>query len=138
MTASARHVKRLAPDRNLRLAKWGAQLEKWMTAKDMDQSELARRAAVHKKGKAFGRDLISNYVHGKSEPSAINQAAIAKALGMTVEELMAPITTGIVEDQSPPINMHTLPDGRAHIDISADVPMDVAIQVFSLLAPPKK
>jgi transcriptional regulator with XRE-family HTH domain len=131
-----KRIDRLAPDRLLRLKKWGESLEKRIVAADLNALQFAARCEVQMKSKKFGRDLISNYVNGKSQPSNLHEAAMAKVLGITVEELMAPIATGTIHNNdglSAPFDLQSVGGDRAWLRINMELPMIVAVQILTLL-----
>jgi transcriptional regulator with XRE-family HTH domain len=130
-----KHIARLAPDRALRLKKFGESLGKRVRDMDLNQSQFAERAAVHMKNGRFGRDLVSNYINGRSQPEPLHQVAMAKALGISVEELMAPLYSGMMctDDTSSPIDLQSVGGDRARLRINVELPMAVAVQILTLL-----
>jgi transcriptional regulator with XRE-family HTH domain len=72
-------------------AEFGRRLERLLRAKGWTQSELARAAQEFlAPGKKFGRDSISNYIHGVNLPRGPHLDALCKALDCKPEDLVAP------------------------------------------------
>jgi hypothetical protein len=138
---SRTRIKRLAPDRELRLRKFGESLAKRIVATGLNDLQFAERCAPHMKSKKFGRDLISNYISGKHAPARLQEAAMAKALGITVEELMMPIKTGVMPEgfsgssieADDELRFESTGHDQARLLINMMVPMTVAIEVIGLI-----
>jgi len=131
-----RRIERLAPNRTLRKKVRGKYFYGLILAKGYRQSSFARAAAKHKKDGVLGRDLVSRWCQGTALPDALNEDAIAKTLGISVEELMAPIYEGTIETNEiiPPFEITGLEGGLARLTINMTVPWDVAQEVFRLLS----
>ena len=67
--------------RHLSKQEFGRRLEKFMAAKKWNQSDLARHTGM-------SRNNISVYINGRSYPSESNLVKLAKALGVTPDELL--------------------------------------------------
>lgn len=117
-------------------------LESARVAKGWNMSELARQATIHlakpargqKQGRAVTRDLISNYTRGKMRPRPEYLDAIAKALGMTREQLM-PSAPGAapLPDDFPAVHFETKADGRVWLRLNRSVSMEIALDIMSLI-----
>lgn len=99
--------------------------------KGWSQSDLARRAGV-------GRDVVNKYVNGRALPTPANAKALADALGVEVVALLhgpsaQPPVKVNPKEETPPVAMRSLGDGRAHLQIDMVVPFDLAIQILGLL-----
>jgi transcriptional regulator with XRE-family HTH domain len=127
---------RLAPDRVTRLKHWGNSLEKRIRDKEWNQSEFAARAAMFTRRKKFGRDLVSNYCRGVTEPSPLKQAAMARAFGISVEELMSPLDTGLPDRnliRVDTIELRTYGKDSAWIKIDKEVPWSIGVEIVNIL-----
>ena len=113
-----------------RLAAWGRRLGELIAARDMNQSEFAR-ACEKQAERPFGRDLISNYLRGKHVPDKLNQKAMAAALGITVDELMAPLYQR--GQEAPEQQAFTLA-GNGMVAVNVTVPHTIAAKIMELLA----
>lgn len=118
-------------------------LEDARVDKNWSQSDLAREATAHLakrkngvpgRGQSIGRDLISNYSRGKIRPRPEYLEAIAKALGLTREELM-PTSLGAapLREQCPPMQMTEQADGQVLLRLNRVVPMSVAIEIVNAI-----
>jgi transcriptional regulator with XRE-family HTH domain len=108
-------------------------LNKHLLAKGWSQTELARRAKVFlPKGGTFGRHNISVYCRGVNLPNQVNADAIAKALGVTVSELITE-EAGEILGQSPVVKLEMQRNSRARLQLDVDLPTDVALQIAALV-----
>lgn len=130
-----RHLARMTPDRAARLQRWGKSLQDRINEREINQSELAARAAQFTRKKSMGRDLISNYIRGMSEPTPLYQIAMARALNVTVEELMAPLNarSSVLSDRKDPIEMHSAGSDRARLKIDIELPMAAAVEILRII-----
>jgi transcriptional regulator with XRE-family HTH domain len=130
----------MSPDRAVRLKHWGQCLKKRIDEKQLNQSEFASKVAIFTRDKRMGRDLISNYIRGIAEPSSLKQIAMAKALGIEVDELMAPLATApIVRESSVrnSVEMHSAGADRARLTIDKEVSWEIAVEILRLINSPK-
>lgn len=67
--------------RHLSKQEFGQRLKRKMVEKGMHHAELARRAELP-------RNNISTYINGRSYPSEISLGKLAKALGVSMDELL--------------------------------------------------
>jgi hypothetical protein len=120
-------------------------LHKAMLEKGMSQSDLARKVwgtieVTDKMGRtalaAKNRDRISVYLKGSGLPDPKNLSLIAKALGMTSEELAPDIAGAAIEREAPEISMVAIAGShdKVLLRINKLIPLDVAVQVINLLA----
>jgi transcriptional regulator with XRE-family HTH domain len=112
-------------------------LQRRMTELGLNQSETARRAAMHTPDGKFGRDNVSNYVRGIVLAGPVHLAALAKALECTPDDLLPSRGVPKVDDRSPPFSMRDAGDGMAWLAVNQAVPWSIALQVAQLLNPPK-
>lgn len=120
-------------------------LHKAMADKGMSYSDLARKVwgeieQTDKMGRttmaARNRDRISVYVNGKGFPDPKNLALIAKALGMTPEELAPDIAGAAVERETPEMSMVAVAGAhdKVLLRINKLVSLTVAVEVINILA----
>lgn len=81
--------------------------------KGMSQSDLARAAfGTVKDGRGYivskGRHLISKYCAGLSMPDTSTVKKLAKALEVSVEDLMPPSVSAAVQEKEPPIRFSAI------------------------------
>lgn len=134
-TALSRRISRMSPDRAARLQQWGKSLKDRINQKELNQSEFASRVALFTRDRRMGRDLISNYIRGISEPTPLKQIAMAKALNIPVEELMEPmdIVAPFDKKKTPPVKMESISPTHARLEINTKVPMAVAAEIIRLI-----
>ena len=72
---------------NQRNKLFGETLQRLCLERGWNQSELARRAK-DENGDPMGRDAISTYIRGRSFPEPVNLHRLAKALNVTIDELV--------------------------------------------------
>lgn len=77
---------------------FGRRLYALMTRKGWKQADLARHAGIP-------RDAVSKYINGKIFPTRVSLEAVAKALGMTAEELLPNTAESSIEADVPDIEM---------------------------------
>lgn len=118
---------------NVERMEFAKKLINLMRDKDLNQSDLARKAGLT-------RDAVSTYVRARSMPEPINLAKLAKALGvepsyfqldyyriaekMATPEPFAPDNRGPATEAGDQISMTVNADGMAVVKINAV--MDVA------------
>jgi transcriptional regulator with XRE-family HTH domain len=108
-------------------------LNKYLLAKGWSQTELAKRTKMYlPKNSTFGRHNISGYCRGVNLPNQVNADAIAKALGITVSELM-PEGVGEVLGQTPSVKLEMQANNRARLKLDMDLPTSVALQIAALV-----
>lgn len=114
------------------LVEFGSKLQDLMNKKGWTQSDLARAAAKFMPDKKFNRDNVSQYVRGLSFPLPMRLNAIAKALGVPVEDLRPAGLPG-AGSKNPPLELRAIGDGMAWLHVNQAIPMDVAMQIVSIL-----
>lgn len=115
------------------LVEFGAKLQKLMYDKGMNQSDLARAAAKFMPDKKFTRDNVSNYIRGNHFPYPLRLNALARALGVTIEELRP--KSGIPQsgDHAPALDFRSLGDGNVWLRVNQAGSMDVAMKIVAML-----
>lgn len=120
-------------------------LHKAMLEAGMSQSDLARKVwgeieVTDKQGRttnaARNRDRISVYLKGGGFPDPKNLSKIAKALGMTAEDLAPEAAGAAIEREAPELSMVAVAGhhDKVLLRVNKLVPMDIAVQVINLLA----
>lgn len=115
------------------LAEFGRRIQAFMVKKSFNQSDLARAAAKFMPDKKFNRDNISVYVRGKSFPNPVRLNAVAKALGVTTEELMPEHGIASVDEKAPPLDVRSIGDGNVWLRINQATSMEIAMKIMTLL-----
>lgn len=134
-----RAPKGLPPDApvDAALAEFGRRLQKRMSEKGYNQSDLAREASKHMPNKKFGRDNISNYVRGVVFPGPIRLHALAKALGVKPDDLVPEHGLPSTDDRAPPYDIRATSDGNVWLRVNQAVSHEVAMKVLALLGQDK-
>lgn len=112
MARSHKFVGEPSPDAGVNVAavskqEFGRRIQQELLKRGWKQSDLAR-AAFGTTTSAAGytvaknRELVSQFVGGKSFPSPLSLHKIAQALGKKPEDLMPQIRTKAIEDESDP------------------------------------
>lgn len=99
-----------------------------MVSKGWNQSELARQAGLP-------RDSISTYIRAKVMPTAQSVRGLAKALGVTPEELMPNHVESAIEEDTPSLEMRVSVNapGKAWLRVNRLVPLSTAAKVIALI-----
>lgn len=120
--------------RALNRQEFGRRLNSLMLAKDWNQSELARNT-IMPNGKPIGRFSISNYINGKSFPTPVVRKALAKAFGITPDELLPNGLMSAMDEEVPAleIKMAAGHPGRAWVRINQLLPTQVAYKIMELV-----
>ena len=108
---------------------------------NLNQSELAEAAKKHlppprkgqKRGRALGRDSISNYVNARSLPEPAYLRAIAKALDVTEEDLLPAKAFPVAPVSAVPFELRLVGDGTAYLKVSRVVSEETAMKVMQLI-----
>jgi transcriptional regulator with XRE-family HTH domain len=100
--------------------------------KGLNQSELARAAAIH--SGTFGRDSISKYEKGLHLPTPIQLDALAKALNVPPSELL-PQNPGIAEVMEPGMRpaFRTIDDDTMWLRVNQAVPRELGMKIIAML-----
>lgn len=114
-----------APREAVRI-EWAKRLQKQMTERGWNQSELARKAGL-------SRDNISNYVAKGRIPSPVHLAKIAKALGCKPEELLPSRGMPSMEDRAPALDIRAIGPDRVWLRVNQECDVQVAMQIMGLL-----
>jgi transcriptional regulator with XRE-family HTH domain len=128
-------------DREQRLRDYFAnKLNTLRLEKGWSQSDLAREAAAHmpkgpdgKPLAQMGRDSVSNYLRGKTKPRPEHLEPLAKALGVSRDDLYPPPTVPVPEPPQLAFRMERQPNGSVLVEIHEEVPLSVAIEIMKLL-----
>lgn len=130
-----------APRVRIELQDFARRLHQELIKKGWTQSDLARAAfgtTVDSSGYkvAKGRDRISVYLRGLQAPDPRHLSAIAKALGVTPEDLAPDLHASAIDREFPEvrINQASGHPGKVHLVVNKIVPATVAAQVFSLIS----
>jgi transcriptional regulator with XRE-family HTH domain len=119
--------------REVILRDFGRRLQSAIADKGWNQSELARRAAIHMPDGKFGRDNVSNYVRGSVLPGPAHLEAMAKALGVKQTDILPSRGVPSVDANLPEFEMRNAGAGKAWLRINQQVDFDVALQIAGLL-----
>lgn len=124
---AAKEDKPMAP-KMLTKQEFGRRLYQLMIAKGWRQSELARRADIQ-------RDSVSTYVRGVTWPSQINLEKLAKALGVSPNDLLPNGYGMAVAEDSPEFELKVSPGDptMAWLKIDRMVPFEVGVEIARLL-----
>jgi len=107
----------------------------------MSQSDLARKIwGTTKDNRGYivarNRDRVSAYERGKAQPTHENLTAIAKALGVTVEDLAPDLLAADMGAEAPTIGMTMVKNrhDRVHLQVNTITSLEKASQVIALLS----
>lgn len=114
-------------------AEFAKRLQKAITDKGWNQSELARRAAAFTEDGVFGRDNVSTYIRGKTLPGPIHLSALCKVLGVEPSDLVPSRGMPSVDDVNPPLDVKDLGAGRAWLRVNQPVDWTIALKVLEIL-----
>lgn len=94
------------------------------------QAELGRRAGIE------SRDSISTYINARSLPSPLNLEKLAKALGVTPEELLPQRVEQAIAADHPSIEVRvsTTDPTKAWLQINRLVSVKTAVKVVQIVA----
>jgi transcriptional regulator with XRE-family HTH domain len=114
--------------KHLSRQEFARRLYRLMIGKGWHQSELARRAGVP-------RDAISTYVRGTAMPTPTNLEKIAKALGVTAEELLPNIIESAIDEDNPSIDLKVSPGApnTAWLRVNRLVSLTTGAKIIELL-----
>lgn len=107
---------------------FGRRVYQLMLAKGWRQSDLARRSGL-------GRDSISTYIRGRSFPEPVSLQKMAKALGVTSEELLPNTIASAIDAEHPAIELKqaTGQPGMAWLRVNRLVSISTAARIIDLL-----
>lgn len=115
--------------KHLTKQEFGRRVYQHMLGKGWTQSELSRKADIP-------RDSISVYVRGRSMPTPQNLEKLAKAFGVTADDLLPNHTeTAIVDEENPAFEMKvsTAAPGMAWLRVNRMVSMSTAVKIAAIL-----
>lgn len=119
-------------ERDLVKSDFAKRLGRLLADKGWNQSDLARAAEKHlPKGETFRRDSVSTYLKKTALPRPMALNAIAKALGVTPDDLLPNSDFS----EKTPYSMRPVVDepGQSWLSVDMKVPMGTALAVLSLL-----
>lgn len=109
-------------------------LQRLMTERGWNQSELARQASYYMPGKKkFRRDNVSNYIRAEQIPGPVRMLALCKTLKVKPEDLIPPGAVQTVDDATPPLEMTSQGQGRVYLRVNQVVSQEIAMQIIALL-----
>jgi len=120
-----------ATPRNIMRQEFGRRLFQLMLKAGMSQADLSRKAAL-------GKDAISTYIRGLSFPEPVNQKKLARALDVTLEELLPSVTMTAIDNEIPALEIKVAqghPD-KIWIRVNQMVDMKTAALIFDALRKP--
>lgn len=108
---------------------FGQRLKNLMLEQEWNQSELARRAGV-------GRDSISTYIRGKTLPEPVTLQRLAKALGVTSEELLPNTMSSAAGEDTPAFELRQSHDDPNRVWMRLDRAMSpkLAAKIIEMIA----
>jgi hypothetical protein len=104
----------------------------------LNASEFARRVEAEVKKTdpegRFGRDLVSNYIRGRSLPGPVYLQAMAKTLRMEPNDLLPARGVGAAAAVAiPPMEMRELDDGNVFLRVNQVTDYMTAMRIMQLL-----
>lgn len=117
----------LAP-RHLTKQEFGRRLYSLMLNRGWHQSELARQSGLP-------RDSISVYVRGRSLPTPTSLQALARAFGISAQELLPNHVEGAIDEDAPSLDIKVSPNmpGSAWLRVNRLVSVKTALRIAELL-----
>lgn len=119
--------------RELTRQEFGRRLQALMLGKGWNQAELARRASAG--GTKLGRDSISTYINGHTFPTPLKLDALAKALGVSREQLLPNSMMQAMDAEQPAIELKQAPGhtDKAWLRINRAMSFDAAAQIIAII-----
>lgn len=108
-------------------------LQKAMDEKGWNQSELARAATTQMVNGRITRDQVSKWINGHSLPGSARLDAVAKAVGMTKDDLLPTRGISPAQGKMPPMDLRDLGDGQVWLRINQAVSWETSIKIMELL-----
>lgn len=107
---------------------FGRRLHSLMAKRGFHQAELARRAGLTKSS-------ISEYIGGRAFPSQQNARRLAKALGVTEEEVLPNAVRDAVQADQPVFEMKVsdADPSKAWVKIDRWMDFDIAVKIADLI-----
>lgn len=117
----------LAP-KHLTKQEFAKRLYRLMLQRGWNQSELARRADLP-------RDSVSTYIRAKVMPTPQSAERLARALGVTPEELMPNHVESAIEEDAPSLEMKVSVNApqKAWLRVNRLVSLSTAAKVIALI-----
>lgn len=114
--------------RELSRQEFGRRLHKLLIEKGWTQSDLARQAGV-------GRDAISKYVNAVAFPTPLQAEKIAKALGVSREELLPNLLMNALDKENPAIELRQAAGhpNKAWLRINRSVSFATGAKIIALI-----
>lgn len=119
--------------RDVARQEFASRLQRAMTERGWNQSELARRATEHLEDGVIGRDSVSGYIRGKSLPSPSYLLALSKALNKDPEEILPSRGQSISSAKLPPLDVRDLGDNRVWMRVNQAVDWSDALKIMQIL-----
>lgn len=110
---------------------FGRRVRNYRLKKGWNQSELARAATTETV--RVTRDEVSKYEKANHFPGHEKLEAVAKALGVTAEDLMPTKGLTAKADRTPPFEMRATADGRVWLRVNQAVSYEAALKIMALL-----
>ena len=119
--------KPLAP-KHLSRQEFAKRLYRLMLKRGWNQSELARRADLP-------RDSVSTYIRAKVMPTPQSAERLARALGVTPDELMPNYVESAIEEDAPSLEMKVSVNApqKAWLRVNRLVSLSTAAKVIALI-----
>lgn len=102
--------------------------QKGMSATDLAAAVWGREKDARGYSVAKNRDLISQYLKGRSAPNEANLAKIAGVLGVQASELLA------IPKTDPDVSLTTVENGNALVRINKVMSMERALRVMAIVS----
>lgn len=117
-----------------------ARLEKGMSASDLARAIWGTTQDSNGHTVARNRDRISIWERAKAFPTDEHLQEVAKALGMTVEDLAPERSMASIERSAPEFQMHMIPGGenRVILRLNTITSLETATEIAGLLARDKR
>jgi transcriptional regulator with XRE-family HTH domain len=145
-TMTARPTRRVPPVagrhqiEKLELQNFARRLHELRVQKGMTQSDLAREiwgetTDVRGNVVARNRDRISQYEKGQSFPDPHNLEKLAKALGITADELAPDITAAAIDREDPAVQLTAIAGhpNQVYLKVNTLTSIRIASQIIALL-----
>lgn len=113
-------------------AEFARRLQKAMTERGWNQSELARAVSKHT-GQPFGRFNVSQYIRGNTLPRPDHLKPLAHVLGVAPHELLPTRGVPRTEAPTPPLDVSDAGNDMAWLRINQRVPWPVAVEIMKLI-----
>lgn len=117
-----------AEPKSLTKQEFGRRLQGLLMERGLNQSELARRAGI-------GRDSVSTYVRGRSFPEPKALALMAKALGVSPQELLPNTVAAAIDNDTPSLELKesTGHPGKMWMRLNRLVTTKQALKIMAIL-----